>query len=65
MKVSADDSRDRPGKEDAMRMAVKWLDFAAALIQILVKMAVPLFIFADTVCRFLAVRKCGNPDKKL
>ena len=28
-------------------------------------MAVPLFIFAATVCRFLADRKCGNPDKKL
>src|SRR5215212_3717379 len=34
-------------------------------IQTLVKMAVPLFIFATTVCRFLADRKCGNPDKQL
>jgi hypothetical protein len=34
-------------------------------IQVLVKMAVPLFIFAATVCRFLADRKGGNPDKKL
>jgi hypothetical protein len=28
-------------------------------------MAVPLFIFAATVCRFLAGRKCGNPRKQL
>ncbi|KAH6974799.1 vegetative incompatibility protein HET-E-1 [Ilyonectria destructans] len=34
-------------------------------IQILVQMAVPLFIFAATVCRFLADRRCGNPDKQL
>ncbi|KAK7415429.1 hypothetical protein QQX98_005880 [Neonectria punicea] len=31
----------------------------------LVKMAVPLFIFAATVCRFLADRRCGNPNKQL
>jgi hypothetical protein len=34
-------------------------------IQILVKMAVPLFIFAATVCRFVADRKCDNPEKRL
>jgi hypothetical protein len=34
-------------------------------VKILVKMAIPLFIFAATVCRFLADRKCGNPDKQL
>ncbi|KAL6405855.1 vegetative incompatibility protein HET-E-1 [Ilyonectria robusta] len=34
-------------------------------IQILVQMAIPLFIFAATVCRFLADRRCGNPDKQL
>ncbi|KAH7110462.1 hypothetical protein EDB81DRAFT_371295 [Dactylonectria macrodidyma] len=34
-------------------------------VQVLVHMAVPLFIFAATVCRFLAERKCGNPDKQL
>jgi hypothetical protein len=33
--------------------------------QDLVKMAIPLFIFAATVCRFLADRKCGNPAKQL
>ena len=34
-------------------------------VQILVSMAIPLFIFAATVCRFLADRKCGSPDKQL
>jgi hypothetical protein len=34
-------------------------------IQILVKMAVPLFIFAATVCRFVDDRICGNPDERL
>ncbi|SCV57407.1 related to vegetative incompatibility protein HET-E-1 [Fusarium fujikuroi] len=34
-------------------------------IQILVKMAIPLFIFAATVCRFLADRRGGNPNKQL
>jgi len=34
-------------------------------IQILVEMAIPLFIFAATVCRFLADRRCGNPDEQL
>ncbi|KAH8778798.1 vegetative incompatibility protein HET-E-1 [Diaporthe sp. PMI_573] len=45
------------------QLASSWPD--QSTIQILVKMAVPLFIFAATVCRFLADRKCGNPDKKL
>ncbi|KAL7796140.1 hypothetical protein V8C37DRAFT_23337 [Trichoderma ceciliae] len=34
-------------------------------IDALVKMAIPLFIFAATVCRFLADRRCGNPDERL
>ncbi|KAH8736502.1 hypothetical protein BGZ61DRAFT_411264, partial [Ilyonectria robusta] len=34
-------------------------------IDILVEMAIPLFVFAATVCRFLADRKCGNPNKQL
>jgi hypothetical protein len=34
-------------------------------IQILVTMAVPLFIFAATVCRFLSDRKCGSPKNQL
>ncbi|KAH6995447.1 hypothetical protein BKA56DRAFT_650369, partial [Ilyonectria sp. MPI-CAGE-AT-0026] len=34
-------------------------------VQHLVKMAVPLFIFATTVCRFLSDRRFGNPNKQL
>ncbi|KKP07235.1 hypothetical protein THAR02_00665 [Trichoderma harzianum] len=34
-------------------------------IDTIVKMAIPLFIFAATICRFLADRKCGNPDDQL
>lgn len=31
----------------------------------LVQMAIPLFIFAATVCRFLGDRRCGHPDELL
>lgn len=31
----------------------------------LVTMAIPLFIFAATVCRFVADRRCGSPDEQL
>ncbi|KAH6983425.1 hypothetical protein BKA56DRAFT_482752 [Ilyonectria sp. MPI-CAGE-AT-0026] len=34
-------------------------------IQILVRKATPLFIFAATVCRFLADRRCGHPNELL
>lgn len=34
-------------------------------VRTLVHMAVPLFIFAATVCRFIADRKYGNPGKQL
>ncbi|KAL6406364.1 vegetative incompatibility protein HET-E-1 [Ilyonectria robusta] len=34
-------------------------------VQLLVKMAVPLFIFATTICRFLSDRRFGNPNKQL
>ncbi|KAL7922389.1 hypothetical protein ACQKWADRAFT_292337 [Trichoderma austrokoningii] len=34
-------------------------------LQILVKMAIPLFVFAATVCRFVADRNCGSPDEQL
>ncbi|KAM6508444.1 hypothetical protein FALCPG4_018299 [Fusarium falciforme] len=33
--------------------------------QTLVSMAIPLFIFAATVCRFVADRRCGSPDEQL
>ncbi|KAM5345913.1 hypothetical protein ACJ41O_011774 [Fusarium nematophilum] len=31
----------------------------------LVRMAIPLFIFAATVCRFLSDRRCGSPSRQL
>jgi len=31
----------------------------------LVDMAIPLFIFAATVCRFIKERRCGGPDQQL
>ncbi|KFZ17327.1 hypothetical protein V501_01790, partial [Pseudogymnoascus sp. VKM F-4519 (FW-2642)] len=34
-------------------------------IQSLVRMAIPLFIFATTVCRFINDRKCGQPKDQL
>ena len=34
-------------------------------IQALVRMAVPLFIFAATACRFISDRRCGDPDEQL
>ncbi|KAI1741485.1 hypothetical protein F4680DRAFT_66278 [Xylaria scruposa] len=34
-------------------------------MQALVQMANPLFIFAATICRFVADRRYGNPDKNL
>ncbi|KAI1281262.1 vegetative incompatibility protein HET-E-1 [Xylaria sp. FL0933] len=34
-------------------------------IQTLIEMATPLFIFAATVCRFIAERRTGTPDAKL
>ncbi|OWT43619.1 G-protein beta wd-40 repeats containing [Pochonia chlamydosporia 170] len=45
------------------RLATNWP--GQPNIRSLVKMAVPLFIFAATVCRFVADRKCGNPDQQL
>ena len=34
-------------------------------VQVLVDMAMPLFIFAATVCRFIRDRKCGRPNEQL
>lgn len=45
------------------RLATKWP--GQSNIQSLLKMAIPLFIFAATVCRFVADRKCGDPDQQL
>ncbi|KAI0976336.1 vegetative incompatibility protein HET-E-1 [Xylaria arbuscula] len=45
------------------RLPLSWP--GQANIDILVTMAVPLFIFAATTCRFIADRKMGNPDTQL
>ncbi|KAI0129857.1 hypothetical protein BJ170DRAFT_578437 [Xylariales sp. AK1849] len=45
------------------QLSADWPDQAD--LQTLVKMAIPLFIFAATVCRFVADRKGGNPSNKL
>jgi len=34
-------------------------------VQVLVGMAMPLFIFATTVCRFVRDRRCGQPNEQL
>jgi len=34
-------------------------------IQSLVQMAIPLFIFATTICRFIQDRRCGEPEEQL
>ncbi|TAQ83564.1 hypothetical protein B7494_g8112 [Chlorociboria aeruginascens] len=34
-------------------------------VQSLVEMAIPLFIFATTICRFINDRKCGQPKDQL
>ncbi|KAB8293705.1 hypothetical protein EYC80_009191 [Monilinia laxa] len=35
------------------------------IVQSLVGMAIPLFIFATTICRFINDRKCGQPKEQL
>jgi hypothetical protein len=45
------------------RLPPTWPD--QSTIQSLVEMAVPLFIFAATICRFVSNRKGTNPDKQL
>ncbi|RDW89526.1 hypothetical protein BP6252_01558 [Coleophoma cylindrospora] len=36
-----------------------------ANVQILAEMAIPLFIFATTICRFINDRRCGQPNEQL
>lgn len=48
---------------DSLKFSSDWPSDAD--IRALVSMAVPLFIFAATVCRFIADRKYGNPGKQL
>ncbi|KAF2183679.1 hypothetical protein K469DRAFT_634847 [Zopfia rhizophila CBS 207.26] len=35
------------------------------IVNVLVDMAVPLFIFAATLCRFIKDRRCGDPEEQL
>lgn len=45
------------------QLPTDWLGHT--IIQTLVGMAIPLFIFATTVCRFINDRKCGQPKDQL
>ncbi|KAK1589765.1 uncharacterized protein LY79DRAFT_517222 [Colletotrichum navitas] len=45
------------------RLSPVWPD--KSNFQTLVRMAIPLFIFAATTCRFLDQRRRGNPDQQL
>lgn len=45
------------------RLPTDWPDYS--IIQSLVGIAVPLFIFATTICRFINERKCGHPKEQL
>jgi hypothetical protein len=49
--------------EDDRHFATDWP--SPSDVQSLAKMSVPLFIFAATVCRFIAERKLRNPAKQL
>jgi hypothetical protein len=59
-KVRDDFNTDVP---EHRRLPPTWPD--QSTIQSLVEMAVPLFIFAATICRFVSNRKGTNPDKQL
>jgi hypothetical protein len=57
-------------RDDYNRLALKDLQLSSdwpgrTNLQILVKMAIPLFIFAKTVCRFVEDRECGDPEEQL
>ncbi|KAK4075184.1 hypothetical protein Purlil1_12769 [Purpureocillium lilacinum] len=48
---------------DSLQLARDWPN--PANVESLVKMAVPLFFYASTICRFLADRRIETPDKLL
>lgn len=50
-------------KPDDLKLPDSWPE--KSNIEILMKMAVPLFIFASTTCRFIADRKHGDPQRQL
>jgi hypothetical protein len=45
------------------QLPADWPD--QSILQSLVAMAIPLFIFATTICRFISDRKCGQPKDQL
>ncbi|KAM3079616.1 hypothetical protein ACMFMG_006028 [Clarireedia jacksonii] len=45
------------------KLPADWPDRSS--LQSLVEMAVPLFFFATTICRFINDRKCGQPKEQL
>ncbi|KAK7587973.1 hypothetical protein V3481_010660 [Fusarium oxysporum f. sp. vasinfectum] len=49
--------------EEEQKLPLDWP--GEANLQRLVMMAVPLFIFASTICRFIADWRYGNPNKQL
>ena len=49
--------------EDEWKLPPEWP--AQSDTKALVDMAIPLFIFAATACRFISERRCGNPDMQL
>lgn len=48
---------------DAWRLSPDWPEQSDT--KALVDMAIPLFIFAATACRFISERRCGDPDTQL
>ncbi|PNP58274.1 hypothetical protein THARTR1_01789 [Trichoderma harzianum] len=60
LKIRNDYNLTRP---DELKLPESWPDNHD--IDILVKMAVPLFIFASTTCRFIADCRHGNPQRQL
>lgn len=50
-------------KEGGQRLPPEWPVHSD--IMSLVDMAIPLFIFAATACRFISERRCGNPSMQL
>ncbi|KAL7948153.1 hypothetical protein V8C42DRAFT_275523 [Trichoderma barbatum] len=50
-------------RSDDLRLPESWP--GDGNMEILVRMAIPLFIFASTTCRFIADRKHGTPQRQL
>jgi hypothetical protein len=57
------DDYNKSVKSDRRQLPSDWP--GQTNVQILVGMAIPLFIFASTVCRFINDRRCGQPHQQL